>query len=196
VTDVTLILAALERGEQCAPERLLPLVYEELRALAHRRMSKERSDHTLQATALVHEAYARLVGSEARGWASRVHFFAAAAEAMRRILIDSARRRRAARHGGQLRRIDLDDHLPAADVDSVAMAEHDELLALSHALDRLTAEDERKADLVKLHFFGGLSLEEAGEVLGLSRATAYRQWTYARAWLKDAMASSTGTNDS
>jgi len=187
VADVTRILIALDLGDPCAPQQLLLLVYEELRSLAHQKMLNERRDHTLQATALVHEAYLRLTGDQACTWANRAHFFAAAAEAMRRILIENARRRLAARHGGQCRREEFNGHDLAAD-DSESTPDPDELLALNHALDRLSGEDKLKADLVKLHYFAGLGLEEAGQTLGISRATAYRHWTYARAWLKDAMA--------
>jgi RNA polymerase sigma factor (TIGR02999 family) len=164
---------------------LLPLVYEELRRLAAHQLAAERPGHTLQPTALVHEAYLRLAGGaggadEPRGWHGRAHFFAAAAEAMRRILIDSARRRSAARHGGECRRVEFDDTFATATVPGAAAAT-DDLIALDAALARLEAEDKPKADLVKLHYFVGLSLDEAADALGVSRATAYRHWTYARA---------------
>ena len=190
--DVTLILRAIDRGDAAAAASLLPHVYDELRRLAARHLADERPGHTLQPTALVHEAYVRLVGHQpAARWDGRGHFFAAAAEAMRRILVDGARRKRAVRHGGGRQRVPLDDALAgaaAAPVPAVASpADADELIALSEAMDRLAAEDPAKAELVKLHYFAGLTLAEAGEVLGLSRATAYRHWTYARAWLRDAV---------
>ena len=170
------------------PEHLLPLVYDELRRLAARKLAQERPGQTLQATALVHEAYLRLLGADgAPAFANRAHFFAAAAEAMRRILVDGARRRRSARRGGDRYRVEAGDALaqveaPAADGHDPAQDE--ELVALDSALARLEAEDKPKADLVKLHYFVGLSLEDAADALGVSRATAYRHWTYARAWLR------------
>ena len=175
--DVTRILSAIERGEEQAAGRLLPLVYDELRRLAARRLAHERPGQTLQATALVHEAYLRLVGPEALPWNSRGHFFAAAAEAMRRILVEVARRKGSGKGGGSLRRVGLD----AVDVPEDAPSE--DILALDEALARLAAEDPTKAELVKLRFFGGLSVEDAGRALGISRATADRYWAYARAWL-------------
>jgi RNA polymerase sigma factor (TIGR02999 family) len=179
VTEVTQILRAVEAGDPGASERLLPLVYEELRALARRKMASERGDHTLQATALVHEAYLRLVGDagEEQGWDGRAHFFAAAAEAMRRILIDNARRKQRLRHGGQAERVDLDDQVLAIE------SPPEDMLALDEALVKLAAEDHVKAELVKLRYFAGLTLEEAGRMLGISPATADRYWAFARAWL-------------
>jgi RNA polymerase sigma factor (TIGR02999 family) len=185
MSDVTLILNAIEQGDATATARLLPLVYQELRQVARRQMEQERGGHTLQATALVHEAYVRLVGGAAVGWDSRGRFFAAAAEAMRRILIEHARRRKAMRHGGEQVHVPIvDDEIPAI---AVGCRTPDELLDLNDALDRLAREDAAKADLVKLTYFAGLSLEEAAQALGISRATAYRHWTFARAWLREAM---------
>jgi RNA polymerase sigma factor (TIGR02999 family) len=178
MTDVTRILSAIEHGDLQASERLLPLVYGELRRLAQQRLARERPGHTLQATALVHEAYLRLVGGqEAQGWESRGHFFAAAAEAMRRILVENARRKRAERHGGRLERQDLD----AIEVQAPSRSE--DLLALDEALTRLEAEDPVKARLVKLRYFAGLTEEDAASVLGISRTTAQRHWRFAKAWL-------------
>jgi len=179
--DVTRILCEIERGDADSARDLLPLVYGELKRLASQRLIHERPGHTLQTTALVHEAYLRLVGADHEpGWNGRAHFFAAAAEAMRRILIDNARRKQADKHGGGRVRIELDDSLAAV----APPAESDDLLALDGALDKLEREDKTKADLVKLHYFTGLSLEEAADALAISRATAYRYWAYARAWLR------------
>ena len=179
MNDVTLILAAIDRGDPQAAERLLPLVYDELRKLAARRLAREEPGQTLQATALVHEAYLRLVGALDPGWEGRGHFFAAAAEAMRRILVDAARRKRAGRHGGG-RRVAADGlDVEAADPG----AEPLDLLALDEALGRLAAAEPAKAELVRLRYFAGLTTEEAAEVLGVSRATAERWWAYARVWL-------------
>jgi RNA polymerase sigma factor (TIGR02999 family) len=178
MNDVTGILSAIEQGDPKAAESLLPLVYAELRKLATHRLTNEKPGQTLQATALVHEAYVRLVGPDAgQKWNGRGHFFAAAAEAMRRILIDNARRKRAEKHGGSYSRQELDD------VEIVAGAPVDDLLALDEALTRLAAEDPAKAELVKLRYFAGLSIEDAAQVLGISAATAKRHWAYARAWL-------------
>ncbi len=177
MTDVTRILNAIEQGNSQAIDELLPLVYEELRLFAAQRLSQEPPGQTLQATALVHEAYIRLVGAECRSWNSRNHFFMAAAEAMRRILIESARRKKSLKRGGDHRRVDYED---AA---AVAQKSSDELIALDEALVKLAAEDPTKADLVKLRYFGGLSIDQAAEVLGISRATAIRHWSFARAWL-------------
>ena len=178
MNDVTRILSAIELGDPRAAEQLLPLVYDELRRLAAQRLAHEKPGQTLQATALVHDAYLRLVGlDEARGWDGRGHFFAAAAEAMRRILVDNARRKRTAKHGGGHRRRDLDE------VEIAAGEPIDDLLALDEALTRLAVEDPAKAELVKLRFFAGLSIEEAARALGISAATAKRRWAYARAWL-------------
>jgi RNA polymerase sigma factor (TIGR02999 family) len=180
MTDVTRILSAIEHGDLQESERLLPLVYGELRQLAQQRLARERPGQTLQATALVHEAYLRLVGgqeAQAQGWESRGHFFAAAAEAMRRILVENARRKRAERHGGRLVRQDLDA------IEVPAQARSEDLLALDEALTRLEAEDPVKARLVKLRYFAGLTEEDAASVLGISRTTAQRHWRYAKAWL-------------
>jgi RNA polymerase sigma factor (TIGR02999 family) len=186
---LTQLLGEAAAGNEHSAAALMPLVYEELRKLARLRMSGERPDQTITATALVHDAYIRLVGDAEIKFANRAHFFHAAAEAMRRILIENARRKRALRHGGARKRIDLPDNLPAT---SLGAFEEDELLALDHALARFAAQDRVRADLVKLHFFGGLSLEEAGQTLGISRATAHRYWTFARAWLRDAMNAKNG----
>jgi RNA polymerase sigma factor (TIGR02999 family) len=181
--EVTRILSAIEHGEPHAAEQLLPLVYEELRQLAAQKLSQEKPGQTLQATALVHEAYLRLVDADvAKSWDSRGHFFAAAAEAMRRILIDSARRRQAHKHGGDRQRSDL------AEVAVAGRLNSHKLLELDDALAKLAEHDSAAAELIKLRVFAGLSVEQAGKALGLSRAAAYRQWTYARAWLHDRMA--------
>jgi RNA polymerase sigma factor (TIGR02999 family) len=182
MSDVTSILSAIQQGDPRAAHQLLPLVYDELRKLAAQRLALESPGQTLQATALVHEAYLRLVGGEpAAGWDGRGHFFAAAAEAMRRILIDSARRKQRPKHGGDRLRVDLDD---AGDMIAPPI---DDVLALDHALDRLAAEDPASADLVKLRYFAGLSIDEAAEALGMSPRTADRRWAYARAWLRQEM---------
>jgi RNA polymerase sigma factor (TIGR02999 family) len=179
MTDVTQILAQIELGDSSAADELLPLVYTELRRLAAAKLAQEKPGQTLQATALVHEAYVRLVGDEQpQNWSSRNHFFAAAAEAMRRILVDAARRKATRKHGGDYIRQDL------LDSDVTTAAPVDEILSVHDALDALEAEDQMAAELVKLHYFGGFSLGEAAELLGMSRATAYRLWIYARAWLR------------
>jgi RNA polymerase sigma factor (TIGR02999 family) len=182
VSDVTRILTAIDNGDTEAANSLLPLVYDELRKLAAQRISKEVAGHTLQATALVHEAYLRLVASDRHfdpGWDSRGHFFAAAAEAMRRILIDHARAKGAVKRGGSLRKVRLEaSNLTVANVPP-------ELLDLDESLGKLAKEDPVKAELVKLRFFAGLTLDEAAKVLGISPATADRHWSYARAWLYD-----------
>ena len=178
MSDVTRILSEIEQGDPSAAEHLLPLVYEELRRLAAQKMAQESPEHTLQATALVHEAYVRLVDVEkAQHWDSRGHFFAAAAEAMRRILVESARRKGRLKHGGEFNRLDLEEACSLADSPS------DDLLALDAALTKLASHDTAKADLVKLRFFAGFSIDEAAEILNISRATAKRHWAYARAWL-------------
>ena len=178
MTDITQILSAIEKGDLHAAEQLMPLVYDELRKLASAKLAQEKPGQTLQATALVHEAYLRLVGAEKEQlWDSRGHFFAAAAEAMRRILVENARRKKRAKHGGNRQRVDLDSRISSD-------PEPDDLVTLDGALDRLELEDAPAAQLVKLHFFAGLAIEKAGEVLGLSRASAYRLWAYARAWLR------------
>jgi len=186
--DVTQLLNAIEHGDPQAAERLLPLVYEELRRLAAQKLAQEKPGQTLQATALVHEAYLRLVGKgDEPPWNGRGHFFAAAAEAMRRILVDQARRKKRPKHGGDRRRIELDEALSAAD------PRHD-LLALDDALTQLAAREPVKAELVKLRYFAGLSLEDAAACLGVSPATAKRYWAVARAWLFAAL-SDAGESD-
>src|SRR4051812_42593629 len=175
--DVTSILSALGRGDTKAAADLLPVVYDELRQLAAQKMARESPGQTLQATALVHEAYLRLVGADDPGWDGRGHFFAAAAEAMRRVLVDNARRKAAEKRGGRCERRDLDG------LDLAAPAPPEDLLALDEALAKLEARDAVKARLVKLRYFAGLSEQDAAEALGVSRATAHRHWRYARAWL-------------
>jgi RNA polymerase sigma factor (TIGR02999 family) len=178
MSEVSRILSAIEQGDSHAASQLLPLVYEELRALAAQKLAHERPGQTLQATALVHEAYLRLVGrGEQKRWDGRGHFFAAAAEAMRRILVENARRKRTRKHGGGFRRLDPD----AAQLAVPEPAE--DLLALDEALDKLAAKDPLKAELVKLRYFVGMTIEEAASALGVSAATAKRNWTYTRAWL-------------
>jgi RNA polymerase sigma factor (TIGR02999 family) len=178
MNEVTRILSAVEQGDPQAAEQLLPLVYEELRKLAAQKLAQEKPGQTLQATALVHEAYLRLVGAErAQHWDSRGHFFAAAAEAMRRILLNRARDKKRLKRGGERRRVDLDQVEIALDTDDEQLIEIDEALA------RLAAEDPVAAQLVNLRFFAGLSLKEAADSLGLALRTAERQWAYARAWL-------------
>jgi RNA polymerase sigma factor (TIGR02999 family) len=175
---VTRILSAFEAGDPHAAERLLPLVYDELRKLAAQRMAEERADHTLQPTALVHEAYLRLVdGDTTQHWDGRAHFFAAAAEAMRRILVDAARTRSARKRGGAWRRIDLNS------VDLAQRAAPEDLLEFDDTLDKLARHDSAASQLVKLRFFAGLSIDQAGKMLGLSRTAAYERWAFARAWL-------------
>ncbi len=180
MSDVTRILNAIERGDTKATDELLPLVYEELRLLAAQKLAHETPGQTLQATALVHEAYLRLVEADCRSWNSRNHFFMAAAEAMRRILVENARRKKSLKHGGGSgKRADLEtDDLPEDTEISP-----DDLLALHEALERLAAEDRTLADLIKLHCFAGLSLAQAADLLGVSSRTAERYWAFARAWL-------------
>ena len=180
---VTHLLDAAAAGDRRAAADLLPLVYDELRRLAAQRLAGEGPGHTLQPTALVHEAYLKLVGPGPQpAWNGRMHFFAAAAEAMRRILIDHARRKHCARRGGGMRRVELED---LDDVELVAGGKDaDDLLALDEALNRLAAADPRRAELVRLRYFAGLTLEQAAELLGISRATADRHWAFARAWLQ------------
>lgn len=178
MSDVTQILGQIEDGDQNAAEELLPLVYDELRKLAAAKMAQEAPGQTLQATALVHEAYIRLVDvDKAEHWNSRWHFFAAAAEAMRRILIEHARHKQRHRHGGQFNRVPLDD------VELATALPADELLVLHDAIDALAAHAPVAADLVKVRYFAGLSVEQAAEAMGIARSTAYEHWTYARAWL-------------
>jgi RNA polymerase sigma factor (TIGR02999 family) len=183
MSDVTHILSAIEQGDPHAAEQLLPLVYDELRKLAAHRLTQEAPDQTLQATALVHEAYLRLVDVEkAQHWKSRGHFFVAAAEAMRRVLIDNARRRNSQRRGGKAGRRSLEG------LEAAAPASDDELLAVHEALKRLQQVAPPKAELVKLRYFGGLRIAEAAQALEISIATANRYWTYARAWLHEELA--------
>ena len=180
MTEVTRILAALERGDPLAAGQLLPLVYGELRKLAAQHLAREKPGQTLQPTALVHEAYLRLVGKgDAPHWQGRGHFFAAAAEAMRRILVEQARRKRSLKRAGERRRLDLNVEEPAE------VERGEPLLALDEALDRLEARDPDKARLVKLRYFAGLTIEQAAETLAISVTTANRWWTYARAWLHE-----------
>jgi RNA polymerase sigma factor (TIGR02999 family) len=183
---ITEVLIAIDRGDPHAAEQLLPLVYDELRRLAAQKLAHERPAQTLQPTALVHEAYLRLVAgadvsAPQKPWDGRGHFFAAAAEAMRRILVESARRKKRLKHGGGRQRVDLED------LDVPVRPPPEEILALDECLTRLAAEDPEAARVVQLHFFAGLSIEEVGETLGVSRATAYRHWAYARAWLRCAI---------
>ncbi|HEY7309886.1 MAG TPA: ECF-type sigma factor [Gemmataceae bacterium] len=178
MSEVTRILNAIGQGDSQAADQLLPLVYAELRKLAAQRLAHERPGQTLQATALVHEAWLRLAGDNAaQHWNSRGHFFAAAAEAMRRILIEQARRKQRVRHGGGRQRIELDEVCP------VVLPRSDDLLALDEALTRLAAHDPIRAELVKLRFFAGLTMAEAAQALGISLATAERYWAFARVWL-------------
>jgi RNA polymerase sigma factor (TIGR02999 family) len=179
MSDVKSILSDLEQGDPRGAAQLLPLVYDELRKLATRKLAREAPGQTLQATALVHEAYLRLVGAEDPGWNSRGHFFAAAAEAMRRILVEHARRKGRTRHGGEAERVEIE--LAALPTRMAA----EELVALNDALEELERQDPRKARLVTLRYFGGMTLEEAAAALGVSRVTAHRDWTFARAWLRD-----------
>jgi RNA polymerase sigma factor (TIGR02999 family) len=179
MADVTQILSAIEQGDPHAAEKLLPLVYDELRKLAAQKMAQEKSGQTLQPTALVHEAYMRLVDTAtAQSWNSRGHFFAAAAEAMRRILIDNARRKNTEKHGGDRQRLNL------ADVDVLGFDDAERWLLLDDALTQFAKEDPSAAQVAKLRLFACLSVEEIAEILGMARATAFRHWTYARAWLQ------------
>ena len=177
MSEVTRILDAIQQGDPNAAEELLPLVYDELRKLAAHRMAGEDPGQTLQATALVHEAWLRLGGDDQPSWRNRAHFFAAAAEAMRRILIDNARHKNYLRHGGGAERVNLDG------LDLAASVDDEQLLALNEALDHLAAHDATKAQVVKLRFFAGLTNEQVARVLGVSEPTVKRHWAYARAWL-------------
>lgn len=184
--DVTQILSAIESGDGTAAEQLLPLIYDELRRLAAQKMAGESPDHTLQATALVHDAYLRLVDVErAQHWDSRGHFFAAAAEAMRRILVESVRRKSRIKHGGCHNRVELEHSIAVSQSGSPV-----ELLDLDEALKQLEIEEPAKAELIKLRFFAGLSMDAAAAILGISSATATRDWCYARAWLYRRMSES------
>ena len=182
MTDVTRILNAIERGDAKATDELLPLVYEELRILAAQKLSHESPGQTLQATALVHEAYIRLVGNEPQGWNSRGHFFGAAAEAMRRILVDNARQKRSAKRGGDQNRLGVEALTGLPDEANVGP---EDLIALDEALARLAGEDAMLAELAKLHCFGGLPLVQVAELLGISHRTAERHWAFAKAWFHD-----------
>jgi RNA polymerase sigma factor (TIGR02999 family) len=182
--DVTQLLGAIDAGDSIVADQLLPLVYQELRRVAAAKMAQEKPGQTLQATALVHEAWLRLAGSDQQPWRGRSHFFATAAAAMRRILVDRARRRSAAKRGAGAERVDADE------VDIPAPAPDDQLLAMNEALEKFVALDARKGELVKLRYFVGLSFEEASEVLGIAVPTAKQWWAYARAWLRVEMTGS------
>jgi len=184
VSDVTRILQAIEHGDSNAADELLPMVYGELRKLAAAKMANEAQEHTLQPTALVHEAWLALAGNADVKWQGRAHFFGAAAEAMRRILINNARHRRARRHGGGQQRLDIHE------LELASAGKDDEMLAVDESLEKLAAHDRTKAELVKLRYFAGLSNEEAAAVLGISEPTAKRYWKYARAWLLASIESS------
>ncbi|HEX5222163.1 MAG TPA: ECF-type sigma factor [Verrucomicrobiae bacterium] len=187
MSQITLILQAVERGDPRAAGELLPLVYGELRKLAAAKMTNESAAHTLQATALVHEAWLRLAGNNAQlPFANRAHFFSAAAEAMKRILIDRARSKGAGKRGGNWERLDLDQVEIATEVDD------DTLLLVSEAVDKLAQQDAKAAEIVKLRFFGGLTLEQAGQTLGVTERTAKRYWAFARAWLFDELRQTLG----
>jgi len=178
MTDVTRILNAIERGDPRATEELLPLIYDELRLLAAQKLAKEPPGQTLQATALVHEAYIRLIGAEGQNWDGHGHFFAAAAEAMRRILVENARRKRSSKRGGDRQKIGLDA------VDFALEEPSEDLIALDEALTKLSDTDPRMAELVKLRYFAGLTIEQVARLQGISRRTAVDHWAYARAWLR------------
>ncbi|UCE46978.1 MAG: sigma-70 family RNA polymerase sigma factor [Phycisphaerales bacterium] len=177
MSDVTRILNAIEQGDARAADQLLPLVYEELRRLAAQKMAREKPGQTIQATALVHEAYIRLVGSQDQNWNSRTNFFVAAAEAMRRILIENARRKQRLKRGGDHEKVNLDD------IDLAIEEPAEDIVALDEALEKLSLEDPAKANLVKLRYFAGFTTKEAANMLGISQATAERYWSYARVWL-------------
>lgn len=181
MSDVTQILNSMQTGDACASEELMPLVYEELRKLAASKLSREAPGQTLQATALVHEAWLRISSGQDQQWDGRGHFFAAAAEAMRRILVDNARRKKALKRGGDQEKVELNE------LNIVANTEDDELLAIHEALDELAREDPVVAELVKLRFFAGLKIDEAALALDISRSTAKRHWNYAKAWLYNAI---------
>jgi len=178
VSEVTRILDAIQKGEPNATGQLLPLVYEELRRLAAHKMAGEAHGHTLQPTALVHEAWLRLGAAHQQSWENRAHFFAAAAEAMRRILVEHARRKQSLKRGGGAERAELQDSM------LVLSAPPDELLAIHEALDKLALEDAQAAELVKLRYFVGMTMEETASALGMAPRTAERLWTYARVWLR------------
>jgi RNA polymerase sigma factor (TIGR02999 family) len=184
MSQITELIVAIGQGNPSARAELLPLIYQELISIARSRMAHERTDHTLQTTALVHEAYLRLFGKEDPRYDGRGHFFAAAAEAMRRILIDHARRKQYLKHGGEHRRVPWEEHLPEIQSPCHNL---DELLSLDEALDRLADQLPDEANLVKLLYFAGLNLDEAANVMGTSRTTAFRRWKFARAWLYKAI---------
>jgi RNA polymerase sigma factor (TIGR02999 family) len=186
MSDVTQILDAINRGHAGATDELLPLIYGELRLLAAQKISHEPPGHTLQATALVHEAYLRLVGTGSQGWSGRAHFFGAAAEAMRRILVENARRKRRLKRGGGQNRVELDDAVLAIDEPA------EDIIALDEALNKLAEEDGEICELVKLRYFAGLTLQQTAEIMGIPRRTADRQWAYARAWLYQEIVESEG----
>jgi RNA polymerase sigma factor (TIGR02999 family) len=179
MSEVTVLLEAVRQGDAQAADQLLPLIYEELRRLAAHKMAQENPGQTLQPTALVHEAWLRLTGDENRRWNDRTHFFAAAAEAMRRILVDNARRKHTQRQGGGQLRIEMPE------IACAVVGNDDQILAVNEALDKFAALDPHKAELVKLRYFVGMTIEEAAEVIGISVATAKRHWAYARAWLAE-----------
>jgi len=183
MSEVTRILVTIEQGDPSAVAQLLPLVYDDLRKLASLKLNQEKPGQTLQATALVHEAYLRLVDvDKAQHWNSRGHFFAAAAEAMRRILVENARRKQRIKHGGEMERVDIELG------DMPTRMTSDELIALDDALEKLKQHDPVKAELVTLRYFAGMTIEQAAEILDISRVTAHRYWTYARAWLHQQIA--------
>lgn len=188
--EVTRIINAIQQGDKHATEELLPLVYEELRLLAAQKMAQEKPGQTLQATALVHETYIRLLGSEHSGWDGNGHFFAAAAEAMRRILIDNARRKKSHRHGGQHNKVTLNESLVGKD----KTISPEDLLSLNEALEKLEKKDKTKAELVKLRFFAGLTGGQAANALGISYVTEQRYWAYARSWLRIEVLGKDGSN--
>lgn len=192
MSDVTRILNAIERGETKATDELLPLVYEELRLLAAQKLTREPPGQTLQATALVHEAYVRLVGDPSRSWENRGHFFKAAAEAMRRILVENARRKKRIRHGGGLQRVPLDESVVSETEERFG----DDLITLDDALAKFARKDPFKADLVKLRYFAGLTIPQTAQALGISHATAERHWVYARCWLRAEIERQRGTTGS
>ena len=183
-TDVTILLDRINKGDGRAPEELLPMVYGELRKLAHSYLQNERSDHTLQATALVHEAYLRLVDWEKVSWQNRAHFFAVAAQVMRRILVDHAREKRAAKRDfGQ--KLSLDEAVSFSN----SNAREVDLIGLDDALEKLAEFDKTQSKIVELRFFGGLTIEETAHAVGISPATVKREWTVAKAWLYDRLKS-------
>jgi RNA polymerase sigma factor (TIGR02999 family) len=181
MSEVTRVLAAIECGDACAADQLLPLVYDQLRVIARQRMAQERAEHTLQATALVHEAYLRLVGGQQVKWVDRAHFYFAAAEAMRRILVEHARKRKRIKRGGDWRRA------PVSVASLEAEGDFQEIVAVDDAIGRLEEEDPQAGKVVRLRFFAGLSVDDTAQALGLSSRTVARDWAYARAWLHDAL---------